>query len=42
LSVGRVLPTLAPRFRTIGVGVAASLPVAAGGTGATYTTDFGS
>jgi uncharacterized protein YkwD len=33
---------LAPRFRTIGVGVAASLPIAAGGTGATYTTDFGS
>jgi uncharacterized protein YkwD len=30
------------RFHTIGIGVAAGLPVAAGGAGATYTTDFGS
>lgn len=30
------------RFHTIGIGVVTGMPVAAGGTGATYTTDFGS
>jgi uncharacterized protein YkwD len=29
-------------FLMIGIGIAAGIPVAAGGTGATYTTDFGS
>ena len=33
---------LKPRFHVIGIGVANGVPVASGGAGATYTTDFGS
>jgi uncharacterized protein YkwD len=33
---------LQPRFRVIGIGVAAGVPVPGGAVGATYTTDFGS
>lgn len=33
---------LKPRFRVIGIGVEDGVPVAGGGAGATYTTDFGS
>ena len=33
---------LKPRFHVIGIGVENGVPVASGGAGATYTTDFGS
>ena len=41
-SPGHRANILQRRFRVIGIGVANGVPVAGGGTGATYTTDFGS
>jgi uncharacterized protein YkwD len=41
-SAGHRANILKPRFHVIGIGVANGVPVANGGAGATYTTDFGS
>ena len=41
-SPGHRANILKPRFHVIGIGVENGVPVANGGAGATYTTDFGS
>jgi uncharacterized protein YkwD len=41
-SPGHRANILRPRFHVIGIGVEDGVPVASGGAGATYTTDFGS
>jgi uncharacterized protein YkwD len=41
-SPGHRANILKRRFHVIGIGVVDGVPVAGGGAGATYTTDFGS